>query len=166
MADGHTIRDHVFDRTLAQLRTLALPPLRRTHARHPALHRRSTLSGSLRFLMTTATNPASGLAPGMPSHSCVQPPCQCWLCAVSRAPGSFDLRQLIREATNFHHPRCRSRLSDAPARSPSIFKIHNPRQDHRVRGKRLRLPSYLQIESASHLHLNTSYPARGASDLG
>jgi len=25
MADGHTIRDHVFDRTLAQLRTLALP---------------------------------------------------------------------------------------------------------------------------------------------
>ena len=48
----------------------------------------------------------------------------------------------------------------------TVFKIHNPRPDHRARGKRLRLPSYLQIESASHLHLNTSYPARGASDLG
>ena len=38
--------------------------------------------------------PGLWTAPGMPSHSCVQPPCQRWLCAVSRALGSFDLRQL------------------------------------------------------------------------
>ena len=109
---------------LAQLRTPGEPPLRRTHARHPALHRRSTLFRRLRFLMTTGTNPALGLAPGMPSHSCVQPPCQRCLCAVSRAQGSFDPRQLIREATNFHHHRCRSRLSDPLARSPN--RIQNP----------------------------------------
>jgi hypothetical protein len=31
----------------------------------------------------------------------------------------------------------------------TAFNIHNPNLDHRDRGRRLRLPSYLQIENAS-----------------
>ncbi|MGA9245269.1 MAG: hypothetical protein WBW03_25200, partial [Silvibacterium sp.] len=49
----------------------------------------------------------------------------------------------------------------------TIFKIHNPSRDHRVRGKRLRLPSHPRIESASQKHRRLlRHRARGASDLG
>jgi hypothetical protein len=47
------------------------------------------------------------------------------------------------------------------------FNIHNPSLDHRDRGKRLRLPSYLQIETT---RISTSpffaLRARVVSDLG
>src|SRR5271170_4399492 len=47
----------------AGLRSLALSPLRKSHARRPALYRCSVISGSLRFFMTAGTNPLSRLAP-------------------------------------------------------------------------------------------------------
>ena len=47
----------------ARLRSLALSPLRRTHARRSALHRRTTLFRSLRFFMNVAANPLCRLAP-------------------------------------------------------------------------------------------------------
>ena len=40
-------------------------------------------------------------------------------------------------------------LSELAVNHDTLFNIHNSSPDHRDRGKRLRLPSYPQIENAS-----------------
>ena len=58
--------------SFARMRTLALSPLRQSHASRPTLHRRTTLFRRLRFLMIACANPVHRLAPCTSSHQCVR----------------------------------------------------------------------------------------------
>ena len=143
-------REQLPPATPAQLRPLALSPLRQSHACRPTLHRRTTLSGRLRFLMTVCANPLCRLAPRTPSQQCVPQLAEQLQNHVQRHPQRPDRRARSCSCSpRFHHHRRRSTPTKLIRRTPqTAFNIHNPSRDHRDR-ERLRLPSHPQIENAS-----------------
>src|SRR5271163_5116472 len=99
----------------ARLRSLALSPLRKSHARRPALYRCSVISGSLRFLMTNCTNPLSRLAPRTSPHQCVPSMKQDSKTTFTGIPERLHRRSLMQLLTTSHHHRQRSSTTESSA---------------------------------------------------
>ena len=128
---------------------MALSPVRPRYARRPALHRRTTLPGKVRFLMTPCANPRSRLAPRTSPRE-----------SVPRWQISFKttLNRAAQNGSIAHHSCNRKPLSVAFSEHGSskkrldnhqtIFNPHNPKPGS-PRSRRLRLPSYPQIENDS-----------------
>jgi len=76
----------------------------------------------------------------------------------------YENAEIQCQSIHHHWLRC---TPQSNAAGPEVsFNIHRSKPDHRVRGKRLRLPSYLQIENASLLYLAVLvHRSRGVSDL-
>ena len=83
------------------------PRLRQSHASRPAVHRRSTLSGSLRFLMIACANPVHLLAPCTSSHQCVRSIKQACKTKFTDIPEWLDRRPLMQLLTACHQHRRR-----------------------------------------------------------
>jgi hypothetical protein len=107
--------------------------LRRTHARRPALHRRTTLFRRLGFFMTVVANPICRLAPRTRLQSCVH-----WI------PRPFKTAPAGLPKPRIEAPLCsRSAFSNTRddnegtknyfLKQKTAFNIHNPSITHRVR---------------------------------
>ena len=93
---------------VAELRTLALSPLRQSHASPPTLHRRTTLFRRLRFFMTGFANPVSRLVPGTRPHLCVRTILQACKTTFDAIRQQLFHRRLMPLLTSSHQHRRRS----------------------------------------------------------
>src|ERR1700677_4800247 len=100
----------------AELRTLALSPLRQSHASRPTLHRGATLPGSFVFLMIPYANRVSRLAPGTRPHLCVRTILQACKTTVDAIRQQLFHRRLTQLLTSSHQHRPRSLTPESIAK--------------------------------------------------
>ena len=108
-------------------RTLALSPLRKSHARRPTLQPRPTLLRRLRFLMTAYDNAIRRLAPRTHPHPCVRNIQQQVKTISTGGPQTPDRTSLAHLLTGFHHQQQKRRTQNHSAKDQMIFNIHNPK---------------------------------------
>src|ERR1700758_765264 len=87
--------------------TLALSPLRKGHARRPALHRRTTLFCSPRLFLTASANPRCRLAPRTSPLECVHSTQNSFMSTSHAIPERLDCRKRIELLTARPHHRRR-----------------------------------------------------------
>jgi hypothetical protein len=117
--------------------------------------------------MTTFANSVGRLAPRTHSHLCVRSMPKASQYKLKNIPEWVNRRSITPclpiSITIGDDDGSQNHLSNQEI----AFNSHNPILDHRDRGKRLRLPSYPQIENASHKLLAALvHRARGVSDVG
>jgi len=133
--------------------------MRRTHARRAPTHGYGiSLHPGIRLVMMPRSTSTTDLLP----HACIS------VCSATPAAHlirlfqpylAIDKSAMAYTLTGFHHHRCRLMTSKRRKGSPKLIQYPYIQADHRDRGKHLRLPCHLLIETASHKH-SPSYPSR------
>ncbi len=92
--------------------------------------------------MTGLANPRRRLAPRTPSLKCALSPQNAFSTTSNGIPKALQRRSRFHPMIRLHHHRRKNGPQNHSPKYQMLFNIHNPHQDHRDRGKHLRLPSY------------------------
>jgi hypothetical protein len=92
--------------------------------------------------MTGFANPLCRLAPRTSSLKCALSPQNAFSTTSNRIPKALHCRSRFHLMIGLHHHRRKNAPKNQSLNCQMPFNIHNPNEDHRDRGKRLRLPSY------------------------
>jgi hypothetical protein len=92
--------------------------------------------------MTGFANPLCRLAPRTSSLKCALSPQNAFSTTSNRIPKALHRRSRFHLMIGLHHHRRKNTSQKHSLKCQMLFNIHNPNEDHRDRGKRLRLPSY------------------------